>query len=318
MGNPAIYGGAPRNVTQLGMPAGGLPGAPTATSSDEEIVAFLQANYPYMAAFLHNPEVRGVLINGARQGFDESRLKGALTATSWWQSTDAAQRTWQQLNAEDPAEARRLVGQTAASIQNSAKTLGIGMSAAQIANMATMATAAGWTDAQTIDNLVGSFSWESTPGGDMTAYRDAVKQIGAGYLVNVSEQTARQYAEAIASGEMSQQGVESIMQRQARARFSWMGDLIDQGIRPADYFAPARDVLANELEVGSEDINLMDPKWLSMLEVRDEKGQIRGATLNEAMLTARRQPEWAGTQKAQERTASMAGMLGEIFGRKGI
>lgn len=294
------------------------PGGPQTFRNDADIENWIRATYPYMAAFLNNPEVRGALFRVAKSGGGEAELYGALTATSWWQNTDAANRTWQRLVGEDPAEARRLAGQTAASIQNSARSLGVNMSAQQIADLAWTATASGWNDAQTIDQLVNAFNWETSTGGDMEAYRDSVKEIGANYLVAVSEETARNYALRIASGEMTQQGVDAIMQRQARARFSWMGDLIDQGVTPADYFAPMRDVLANELEVGADSINLMDPKYLKLLEVRDEKGQIRGATLNEAMLSARQMPEWANTQKAQERTASMTSMLGEVFGRRGI
>lgn len=307
------------STTPLGTRPGTLPGRPQTFRNEAEIESWIRQTYPYMAAFLSNPEVRNALFSVAKSGGGEAELYGALTKTGWWQSTDAANRTWQRLQSEDPAEARRLAGQTAAAIQNSARSLGVAMSADQIANMAMTATASGWTDAQTIDHLVGAFNWESSPGGDMTAYRDSIKEIGARYLVPVSEATARDYAKKIASGEMSQAGVDSIMQRQARARFSWMGDMIDQGVTPADYFAPARDAIANELEVGSDQINMMDPKFLSMLEVRDEKsGSLRGASLNEAMLSARRLPEWAGTQKAQERTAGMASMLGEVFGRKGI
>jgi hypothetical protein len=313
--------GASTGATSTGMPGppGSLPpGGPGTFRNEADIENWIRSTYPYMAAFLNNPEVRGALFRVAKSGGGEAELYGALTATSWWQSTDAANRTWQRLVSEDPAEARRLAGQTAASIKNSAESLGVNMSAGAIADLAWTATASGWNDAQTIDALVGAFNWDTTTGGDMTAYRDSVKEIGANYLVQVSEQTARAYASKIASGEMTQAGVDSIMQRQARARFSWMGDLIDQGVTPADYFAPMRDVLANELEVGADSINLMDPKYLKLLEVRDEKGQLRGATLNEAMLSARQMPEWANTQKAQERTAGFATMLGEVFGRGGL
>jgi len=74
------------------------------------------------------------------------------------------------------------------------------LSSQQIADMAWTATASGWNDAQTIDQLVAAFNWETTTGGDMTAYRDSVKEIGANYLVQVSEETARSYAARIASG----------------------------------------------------------------------------------------------------------------------
>jgi len=307
--------------------ANAAPASPTLTAlepqdmrfaSDMELTAYIQSNYGYFASFLNDPEMKSVLFEAARDKWDEGRLYARVTQTAWWQNTSAAGRTWQKLQAEDPAEARRQVAQTAATIQNRARSLGLPMSSGQIASLAQTATENGWTDTQVVDNLVKGINWNTLEGGDLTASRDTVKEIGGDYLVKLSDSTAQDYAVKIASGEMSAQGVQSIMLKQAKARFGWMAEELDQGATVKDFFAPIRDTIARELEMAPEDVDMMDPKWLSLMETTGDDGKLRASTLNEAMLGARRKPEWQRTNRATELTANVSTMIGNLFGRSAV
>lgn len=285
-------------------------------ASEAEIEAYVRRHYGYFGAFLDIPEVREVLLTSAREGYDEARMKGALYATDWWKQTDAANRTWAQLESEDPAEARRQVASTAATVMNRARTLGLPSSV--VASIAYQATKNGWNTDQQIDALIAQANWSTMEGGELTSYRDQVNQIASQYLVGVSEQTARNYSERIASGELSLNGVRSIMQRQAKARFSWMADQLDAGVTVADYLAPVKDRIAAELEVVPDEINLMDPQWLSLVETKGDDGKMRAATLHEATLAARKRPEWKNTSNAQRTTTQLMTTLGQVFGRSGV
>ena len=296
----------------------GRNGGPGPNASIAELEAYARQKYGYMAGFLNIPEVRDVLLNAARNGWGPEELYGALSQTEWWRSTSAAARTWTQLMSEDPAEAQRMVQETAATISDIARQYGLTLSAGQIAALATETTKHGWSEAQQIDALMRNINWDTVEGGNLTRSRDRVKALASQYMVRLSEDTARNYAERIARGELTEEGVLSIFQSQAKARFSYMADMLDQGVTPYDYFAPARDVIASTLEVGADTIDMMDPKWLGVLEVKDEQsGQLRAATMNEAMLAARKRPEWAGTRNAQEMTAAMVSGLANAFGRAG-
>jgi hypothetical protein len=279
---------------------------------------YIRKFYPYLAAFMNHPEVGAIIRRAGQERWDEARLYGALSGTQWWRTTSAAARTWDALAAEDPAEASRLAGQTAATIQNRARTLGVQLGSGQIQQLALTATRNNWTDAQVVDQLLNSLNWSTLAAGDLTALRDTVKQIGGRYLVDVSDSTAQSYAAAIASGEMSEAGVASLMQRQAKARFSWMADEIDQGVTPEQYFMPVRDTIASELEMSPDSINMMDGRWLAMMEIPGEDGKPRAATLNEARMAARRQPEWERTSAAEDLITAATAGLGDVFGRRTI
>lgn len=306
---PDLLGGAQAGTTN------GLADVDMRYASDEDLEAYVRDNYGFMGGFLDIPEVRSVLLNAARNKWEPGKIQGALYNTAWWKNTNASQREWARLLSEDPASARQQLQAQSAIVNDRAKSLGIHLSPAQINNMASMIQQNGWTTEQYIDNLIAQVDWSSIQGGELTANVDHIKEIAGQYLISISDTTARNYSTRIAAGELTEDGVRSIMQEQAKGRFGWMASQIDQGVTVADYLAPVRDTIARELEVTSDEINLMDPKWLSLVEVRDEKGEMRAATMNEAMLSARKQSGYAKTRGAQEMATSMMSQIGQIFGR---
>lgn len=320
-----LPGSIPSSTT-FGQVLGGgtMPGqiglGPNASTS--ELESYIRQRYGYMAGFMNIPEVRNTLLEAARNGWGPEELYGAISQTSWWRSTSAAARTWQQLTSEDPAEAQRMVGQVAANVADVANQYGLRLSAGQITDLAYQSLKHGWASpegalgTQAIDSILRNIDWEVLEGGTITDTRDRMKALAGQYMIRLSEQSAREYAERIARGELTEEGVRSMFQQKAVARYSYMAPLIEQGVTPADYFAQSRDVVASTLEVSPDSIDMMDPKWLGLLEVRDvASGELRAATQNEAMLAARRQPEFVRTRGAQELMASMATGLSAAMGR---
>jgi len=307
-----VYDEYGREIPQEGQQQPGL--GPRATTG--QIMDYIADWYPGMIGFFDsNPEIRAKLTEAAKWGWTPGKLNAEVSGTSWYRQTAANARDFELMEAQDPASAKAIVAQTAANIQNSSATFGLGLSPQQVAGMAWNATRNGWTDAQTTDALLKNLNWATVQGGTLTATVDDIKSVAGDYLVQMSDGTAQKYAARIASGELTLTGVESILQKQARGRFSWMGDEIDQGVTPSDYFAPVADTIASTLEVAPDSINLMDPKWLSLVEVRDQdSGKMRAATLNEAMLSARRQTGFVNTQGAAEMTAGLTQLLRGAFG----
>lgn len=145
---------------------------------------------------------------------------------------------------------------------------------------------------------------------------DQIKQMGQQFMVPLSDATAQDYALKIAKGELDVNGVQSVLQAQATARFSWMGDLIKQGVKPIDYLNPIRDTIANTLELDPNAVNLNDPNYAQYLEKSDPKtGLTRAVTLTEAQAMARQDPRWAGTQNARDLASSWAVGLKTAFAR---
>jgi uncharacterized protein (DUF2236 family) len=78
--------------------------------------------------------------------------------------------------------------------------------------------------------------------------------------------------------------------------------------------APTRDQIAKELELTPDAVDLMDPKWRSMVTTTDPKtNEVRAATLTEVVRSARRAPEWAKTNNSKSLAANTFMLIRNIF-----
>lgn len=204
----------------------------------------------------------------------------------------------------------------AAELADRAKQLGLAFSDKEIADMAKKAVDNNWSETVILDTMLEGQNWQNITGGDMRAGIDMLKALSASYMLPVSDQQAEDWAMRMAKGELTQAGVTNMIQAQAKARYQWMAPMIDQGVRPGDYFEPLKQVIANTLEVAPGSINLLDDKWLNVVEVQDSKtGATRAATMTEVAAVARRQPEWSQTRQAREIASQAGRQLAEAFGR---
>lgn len=200
-----------------------------------------------------------------------------------------------------------------AAVRNRAGELGRPLSDDEITVVATTVVRDGWNSAQLDDWLLADPAKVSDP-GLVTASVDQIRQMAANQLLTVSDATAKGWAQRINSGEMTTDAVQSIFQQQALGEFGWAADSIKAGINMKDMLAPARDQIAKELELTPEAVNLMDPKWRSMVTATDPKtGATRAATLTEVTRSARKAPEWKQTNSAHAGAANAFMMVRQMF-----
>ena len=204
--------------------------------------------------------------------------------------------------------------QAEASIRNEVKSLGIGFDDASIKSLAKTAVDGRWSAEMVTDYVVaGAGDWSTVQDGQLKATVELVKQLGTRYLTPISDDTAREYASRLASGEMTNETVQMLIANQAKTVFSWLAPQIDQGMTVRDVLLPSRDLIAQELQVAPETVNLMDQKYQQMLRVTDN-GQTRAATLDEVLKNVRSTAEWRKTGRARETASNAVMMLRQAFG----
>lgn len=201
------------------------------------------------------------------------------------------------------------------SISNRARQLGIPLSGDQIAYIATAADQMDYSNEQLAAVLDGLVNWENLQPGVLTDQADAIKQKATQYLVNLSEDTVRDYSRRIAAGSMSADTVDSILRTQAKQSLPWMKEVIDQGLSPLDVLSAGRDQVARSLEISVGEVNLMDQKYLDFLTTKDSQGNTRLATQSEIQKNVRRDIRWQKTNEARETAVGIGQTLAEIFGR---
>ena len=199
-----------------------------------------------------------------------------------------------------------------AEVRNRASTLGRPLTEDEVTFIATKAANEHWTGAQLDDNLLSDPTKITQPGLVQVSI-DQIKKMGADQLMNVSDDTAREWANRINSGEMDPTAVASIFQGQALAEFGWAAQGLQSGLTMRDILMPARDKIASELELGADNIDFMDPKYRQMATGVDDKGQPRAATMTEVTRAARKDVQWAKTNNAARLAANTAQLLRQTF-----
>ena len=213
------------------------------------------------------------------------------------------------------ATKEQIYSQASASIKNIASTLGVKIDEGGVAALAKVVVDSNWSDDMLLDYLVPAANGNT---GTVSASRDEIKANAAKQLLTVSDATADEWAKKIASGEMNIDGVNSLLQAQAAMTYGWAADRVNQGLNVRDMLLPTRDLLAGELEMPPESIDLMDPKWLGMVQTADDKtGATRAATASEVTMRARQQPEWSNTRAAAATAATVAQSISRMFGGGG-
>jgi hypothetical protein len=207
-----------------------------------------------------------------------------------------------------------------AAVRNEAAKLGVALDDGGLNALAKTVVDNNWSNDQLMDYLVPAALAGFESGTDTSRIStialttDQIKKFGQQQLLTVSDATAREWAGKVASGEMDPQAIQSVLAQQARTRYAWAASAIDSGMAVRDMLLPSRDRIANELEMDASQIDLMDPKWLGMLQTTDEKtGGTRLATDGEVVMRVRKDPQWAQTRNASRVASDMAMMVRGIF-----
>jgi len=204
--------------------------------------------------------------------------------------------------------------QAEATIRNEVKSMGVAFSDESIKQLAKSVVDGNWSADMVTDYIVaGSGDWDTLQAGQITATADAVRKMAASQLITVSEDTAREYARRVASGELTQDGINAIMLGQAKAQFAWLTPQLDAGMTVRDILLPSRDLIARELEMNADTIDLANTKWQNMLTVKEPNGTTRAATNNELVVNARRSPEWQDTKGARDLTTAAIMRIRSMF-----
>jgi hypothetical protein len=309
---------------------GGGP-APDPVDSPEEIDAFVRENYGYLAGYLEDPEIGPILKQAAREGWDQGRLRGALSATNWWQTTSESAREWDALWNMDRATANSQIDARIDAVRRQAKALGLDLTGKKkdVGGLgvwdtdfflAVQSLRNGWTPEQLAQMIFneGGFDPEADYAkGSIASTADRVKAMAKQYFIVIGDRAANTWAQQILMGEADLASVEATFRDQAKGRYGALAEQIDAGVSPAQFFDSYQQQIAAMLEVDPDVIDLMDPKWSRVIEVIDSDGKRRPMTLAETADYVRTTPEWDQTDNARSEAARVAELLGKTFGTIG-
>lgn len=182
----------------------------------------------------------------------------------------------------------------------------------------TKAAEEGWDENRLRGAIFGT-QWFRTHGTAKVASQ--LKEQADAYLVPIDDQTRRNFAMKVITGEMQGAEFAEYVKGQAKSLFASNPALvaaIDRGVSVTDWAAPYRSLAAQTLEVAPESINLSDARWRRALDgSRDEKGQPSAMSLSDWERTIKQDSTygWDRTKQARQQAAQFATSLMEKFGR---
>lgn len=289
--------------------------APNATEA--QIIAFIEENYgPAQIALLKVPELRTALITAAQNGMVGDRFMVEVEKTTWWKSRTESMRTWDLLELTSPKDAADRLAKRKAQLAGTWESYGVD---GDIDEMAKQIERLQLNEAQVNQKVAAALSAESESTGldrgtTGSVSADELMRIARmEYLTPVDRQTVERWAiRAIRTGEDVEGAWRQFLAGLAGPRFG-----IDQaaGVAPADVMAPVKMAIAESLEISPDEIDLLDSRYSSVLQVETADGRYRPMTQHEATVWARSQDEYKTTKGAQDRAASIAEGLAQSFGK---
>lgn len=273
---------------------------------------------PALAAFLEKAVQSASSGDG---GWDDAKFMSELQQTEWWKKTEPAVREFQQRSATDPSAIDQRLREREAKLWDQSQSLGLNLNADVIRNQARNAEQFGLSDNQILDSLVGqarAAGYQGAQGnlGAISTNIAALKTAASNYYTNIDDKTAFDYATQIAQGERAIGDFNALFKDQAKARFSYSPQLvqqIDQGFTPEQLFQPQKNMIAQLLEVDPSQINLNDSKWNQVLDYADGSGQRRSATIGETAKLVRQSADWQKTANGQAAGADFKARLTQMF-----
>ncbi len=317
----------------LGSGAPGAPGASSQYAVGADAITAVENAYPTLAWLLSVPSIAPLIVQAAQTGMSPEAFQAEFEASGWYQTNSQSVRNWVTEVETDPAQAAADVAQQQAAINATIKTLGLNATPEQLQALSTQSLVFGWTPQQIKDNIAaaivpnanGTFSFKyagttSGPGaggGTLAANVDAINAEAAKYLVPISGTTAQSFASAMAQGTMDATGVDAYFQAQAASLYPSIANAIKNGITPADYVTPYKEVAAQLLGVSPNAIDMTQAKWNRPLSNPGPGGVPTAMSLYDWQQTLMTDPQYGymNSVNAKDRSSSIAAGLAEMFGK---
>lgn len=321
-----------------GLPVtGGTATATGATSTQftvgQDAITAVENAYPNLAWLLNVPDVAPLIVQAAQSGMDLATFQAEFESTGWYKTTSESVRNWIAEVETDPAKAQSDMQAQESAMNATLASLGLKATPQQLTILAQQSLAQGWTPQQikdqiaqaTVANPDGTFSFKfggttsgpSAGGGTLGANVQSIQAEAAKYLVPISASTAQSFATAMAQGTMDPAAITAYLQAQAESLYPSIANAIKNGITPADYVTPYKEVAAQLLGMDPNSIDMTQAKWNRPLSNPGPGGVPTAMSLYDWQQTIMRDPQYGymNSVNAKDRASSIAQGLGEMFGR---
>lgn len=313
-------GGGNRTVTAPA--SAGLRNLPTlaANAPEGDVIAYIRKYYGYASWVLDIPELRQRMIEVARDfagvPVDEATIMGRFTDLDWWKTHSDQQRLAIEEQAADPATYNAKVEGKFRELGSLTGQLGFQVPEARLRHIAKEAYDQGWNTAEMRSALAAEFDYNPVTGDeDQSRIVADLRQLASDYLVPLGEQTIDQWGRQIVAGTSTNEDFTAYAKSMAKGMFAHYASDIDAGRTVKQIADPFVQMAARDLELTTDQIDLMDAKWRKALEVDPETGQPMQLSKWQRLIRSDSSYGWNYTQNARAEASEFGAKIAEAFGR---
>lgn len=273
--------------------------APAVKLSPEE----LAASYGWAYGFLNSiPEVKGVFEQAVEDSWSPDMFQAKLRDTKWFQQNSAAMRKAALEKQTDPATYSAKVAAATVQIQILAAQMGAIIPGGQISKIAEQAIQTG-LDESGLKNVLGGyvdFTNKGTLTGQAGMFEKSMNEFAYQQGVDVDKQTLKNQAQLLARGMGTEQDYKSQMVDQAISTFPNYAQQLKAGQTMMQIANPYIQIMAKDLELPVNSINLKNQLIRQALNGTDKQGKPVGMDQVTFRNLIRQDPRWSRTQGAKD------------------
>lgn len=279
--------------------------------------------YPDLLPLLRIPEVASLLTQAVSttNPLSPTAFQSKLRATKWFRSMSESQRRLWITQQSDPATFRTARDSYRVALDTAARAFGAVLSRDQLNWLAMEGLGKGWEPGGqemlfNISQLVSKGAVKAGPGARRTNARDAQQMARRDFFYRMSNRSAAIWGDRVARGVATMDDVRTAVADKAKQMFPHFSTGLSQGFTMYELTDNYRQIIAEELELDPERIDLSTGRWSKVLSKRGSDGKIRPMTNFEVLQAARQDPRWWNTGHGKQQDAEWANNMLAMFGRR--
>lgn len=285
--------------------------------------ARVKRDWPAFYYLLNQPGMDRFFEQAITKGWGPGEFQSNLMATPWWKAHSKVSRNWDTLVQTDPREAVRQRNLRRQEVEDEARRLGVNYKPWDVIGIAEQSLRGGLSS-QAITHLISALG--DTRGlaqaGDIRGQMQQLRALGKSFAVTISNPTLMNWAQAIATGRLTEEGIRANIVNIAKQRIDpqnqnqVLRQALDQGLTVRDAYAGVMQTVAHEMEIDESRIDLTSPYWGKLLDFTDAKGVQRPMNNTEAVQWSRSQDAWQATNSSKELYSGLANAMTTKWGLK--
>jgi hypothetical protein len=312
--------------------AGAVATAPTPPplSNMPALIAYIQKQFPDLAWMLGVPNAASVLEHIVSSGTtDPNQIQAQIQSSTWWKTTSAAIRQYEQTNATDPSAYNFAVPgsqaqQTLGTVMTEAGKLGVQLSLQQAQTVATSYLKFGWQTAE-LDQAIGSYVTYAASGAtDAAGVVQQLKAHAGQYLLPMTPAVLQSWAQNIVGGTQNMDQFDAYLARTASTKWTGMASQIGQGMTPTQITDSLRQDAAKTMEVDPNSVDFVNnPVYAKILDFVPPAAPGQAAPAHRLMTDSEMNAylkgtdQWQYTQQARDQASALGKTLAQTWGKLG-